>query len=112
MNQRVHQLQIENSHLLSMKTVQRLGCLLLRLSSWMQGKGGVFTLPYDKSIIAAQLGMNPATLSRMFTKLESKGVSKNGHEISIQDFTALSKCCCLHCPLSEHLCAGRRIPKK
>lgn len=104
----LYSLRIENGHLTTMNAPQRLSCLLLRLSAAMVGKGGTFNLPYDKSIIAAQLGMDPATLSRVFAKLEEKGVTNKGSEVHIQNFSKLSACCCCHCPVPEGECAGRR----
>jgi CRP/FNR family transcriptional regulator, dissimilatory nitrate respiration regulator len=53
------QLQIEHT---TLKTaLQRVGCLLLRLSANITGPGGVFTFPYDKKIAAQQLGMQRET---------------------------------------------------
>lgn len=104
----LHSLRIENGHLTTMSAPQRLSCLILRLSAYMVGKGGTFNLPYDKSIMAAQLGMDPATLSRVFTKLEEYGVTNQGAEVIIRDFSALSEGCCRQCPVPEGECQGRK----
>lgn len=87
---------------------QRTACLLLRLSSWMTGKGGTFKMPYEKSIAAEQLGMDQATISRALARLEDIGVSSSNGEIHIKNFSLLSKHCCPHCPIPSNRCGGRR----
>lgn len=109
MTDKINRLWVENSHLSTMKAEQRLSCLLLRLSSRMQGTGGAFSLPYDKSIIASQLGVELSTLSRLFSKLGTKDVICKGSEIRIDNFAALSACCCSQCPIPQGKCAGRRM---
>lgn len=109
MTNKVKNLRIENGNLANMNAPKRLSCLLLRLSSWMKGKGGSFPLPYDKSVMAAQLGIDPATFSRVLEKIKDKGVTHKGSEIHIKDFLPLSEYCCTHCPIPEGHCAGRRI---
>lgn len=88
---------------------QRVACLLLRLSSWMTGKGGTFKFPYKKSVAATQIGMDQATFSRALTRLEELGVTSKEGEISIREFSALSEYCCRGCPFSEGLCDGSRL---
>ncbi len=86
---------------------QRVACLLLRLSSWMVGAGGVFKLPYDKGMAATQLGMDQATFSRAMARLEDMDVFSRNGEFHIENFQTLSEHCCVHCPISEQQCAGR-----
>lgn len=109
MTNKIQSLRIENGNRDNMDAPQRLSCLLLRLSSWMTGKGGSFPLPYDKSVMAAQLGIEPATFSRALEKIKDKGVTYKGSEIHIKDFSPLSEYCCIHCPIPEGECDGRRI---
>ncbi len=86
---------------------QRVACLLLRLSSWMVGAGGVFKLPYDKGMAATQLGMDQATFSRAMARLEDLDVFSRNGEFHIENFQTLSEHCCVNCPISEQQCAGR-----
>lgn len=64
---------------------------LQRLAAWivaMQlhlGAGGKITLPYDKTLLAARLGVAPATLSRDFAALERYGVTVCGRTLTIDD---------------------------
>lgn len=109
MTDKINRLWVANSHLSTMKAEQRLSCLLLRLSSRMTGTGGTFSLPYHKSIIASQLGVELSTLSRVFSKLGAKGVTYKGSEVRINNFAALSACCCSQCPIPYDKCAGRRM---
>ncbi|MFA7276077.1 MAG: Crp/Fnr family transcriptional regulator [Pseudobdellovibrionaceae bacterium] len=111
MSREMHKLQIENEHMAIMNTAQRVGCLLLQLSSGMIGKGGTFSFPYDKSLAAARLGMKPETFSRALSQLKSYGVTSSGVEIQIADFHALAAYCCMHCSAEIQDCSGaaRRI---
>lgn len=91
-------------------TSRRVACLLLRLSSYMKGKGGTFKLPYGKSVAATQLGIDQATFSRGLANLETFGVSSVGNgEVRINDFSSLAEQCCPHCPIMGHQCKGRRL---
>ena len=62
---------------------------LERLAAWivvMQERAGSkaqITLPYDKAVLAARLGVDPATLSRDFARLESYGVTVHGRDLRI-----------------------------
>lgn len=109
MTDKIKNLRIENGNLANMDAPQRLSCLLLRLSSWMSGKGGSFPLPYDKSVMASQLGIAPATFSRVLEKMKERGVVHKGTEIHIENFLSLSEYCCNHCPIPDGHCAGRHI---
>lgn len=104
----IHNLLVKSGHMTSMSAPQRLSCLLLRISSHMVGKGASFPFPYSKSLAASQLGVNPATFSRILARLQEIGVFKRGTEIQIESFRRLSASCCYQCPLSSKQCAGRR----
>jgi CRP-like cAMP-binding protein len=97
MSKKINQLRLENEHMALMSTPQRVGCLLLELSENMQGKGGTFTFPYDKSLAAAQLGMKPETFSRALLQLKPIGVITKGAEITIDSFACLVEYSCGHC---------------
>ena len=64
---------------------------LQRLAAWivaMQRNAGVaaqLTLPFDKVMLAARLGVAPATLSRDFAALEHYGVRVHGRALTIED---------------------------
>jgi CRP-like cAMP-binding protein len=90
-------LQLENEHMALLSSPQRVGCLLLQLSSDMQGKGGTFTFPYDKSLAAMRLGMKAETFSRSLTQLKPLGVEVKGAEITINSFEKLINYSCSHC---------------
>lgn len=60
-----------------------------RLVAWILAMhrlgSGPIDLPYDKSVLAARLGMAPETLSRDFARLSSLGVSVKGRRLDIAD---------------------------
>lgn len=106
MSREMHKLQMENEHMAIMSAPQRVGCLLLQLSSGMIGKGGVFSFPYDKSLAAARLGMKPETFSRALVQLKPHGVESKGSEIKIDSFHCLAQYCCGHCSADLENCQG------
>lgn len=108
MSREMQKLQLENEHLSIMTAPQRVGCLLLQLSTGMQGKGGTFSFPYDKSLAAARLGMKPETFSRALSQLKPFGVNISGSEITINSFQCLVQYVCGHCSLHAGECRGAR----
>ncbi|MCW8834755.1 MAG: cyclic nucleotide-binding domain-containing protein [Rhodospirillales bacterium] len=76
-------------------TPQRLAGFLIDLLA--EGTTGEATvkLPYDKSLIAARLGMKPESLSRALAKLKRVGVTSSGSEVTIKDVGVLHDFCCL-----------------
>jgi CRP-like cAMP-binding protein len=72
---------------------QRLGTFLLRLCPAEKSKGVEIDLPYDKSLIARRLNIQPETFSRALKKLEPHGVGLEGKNIVIQDADQLARFC-------------------
>ena len=108
MSRDLRNLQMENEHLALMSAPQRVGCLLLQFSSGTAGAGGSFTLPYDKSLAAARLGMKPETFSRALQALKPVGVSVDGPRVTVASFGALVDYCCTHCSALPGECPGAR----
>lgn len=69
-------------------TVERLAAFLLRLTDVADGPATI-TLPVDKTLVAARLGMQPESLSRSFAKLRRHGVETKGGEVHVGDVAAL-----------------------
>lgn len=105
-------LQHGKEHMAIMNAPQRVGCMLLKLSGGIVGKGGTFMLPYDKSLAASNLGMKPETFSRALKELKTHGVTVKGSEITIDNFEALSEHCCGHCSSITGGCKGDRREEK
>lgn len=74
--------QIRDLKLLS--AAERLSAMLLALSPRRPGPVTV-TLPADRRLIAARLGITPQSLSRAFASLRPLGVSGNGRAVTIAD---------------------------
>lgn len=108
MSREMSKLQRENEHLAIMTAPQRVGCLLLQISSGMMGKGGTFPFPYDKSLAAARLGMKAETFSRALGQLKPYGVNVRGSEITIDSFHCLIQYVCGHCSSQNGECRGSR----
>lgn len=89
MSQRVHGLiaETERRHFLS--TPHRLAAFLADLLQTSDGLSSevhaVLTLPYDKGLIAARLGMTPESFSRALSKLKPEGITCQGNRVFIQD---------------------------
>lgn len=82
--------EIEQLKILSAE--QRLARFLLNLCHDETGACSV-SLPYEKSLIAARLGMKPETLSRSFAKLREAGIDAASTTIKITDVDELRKHC-------------------
>jgi len=67
---------------------QRVAEFLLELCSCETGSCTI-TLPYDKTLIAGRLGMQPQSLSRAFNRLEPHGVRIAHNQASIADVDKL-----------------------
>lgn len=76
--------------------VQRLAEFLVSLSLTEQGRCAL-ALPYDKSLIAGQLGLQPESLSRAFAKLRTIGVVVDASRVDVRDIATL-----------RQIAAGRR----
>ena len=69
-------------------SAERLAAFLLKLSPQDTG-AAVIRLPFDKSLIAGRLGMQPETFSRSLAKLRAVGVECKGSIVSVADVTVL-----------------------
>lgn len=67
---------------------QRVAEFLLELCNCAKGSCTI-TLPYDKTLIAGRLGMQPQSLSRAFNRLEVQGVTIMHNQATIADVAKL-----------------------
>lgn len=72
---------------------QRIGTFLLRLCPPGSAYNIEVDLPYDKSLIAGRLNIQPETFSRAFKKLESHGVTLKGRIATIENIERLETFC-------------------
>jgi CRP-like cAMP-binding protein len=87
-SQRMHQLVQQIEQLKAQSGVQRVAEFIASLSLVQQGKCAA-ALPYDKVLIAAQLGLTPESLSRAFAKLRAVGVAIDASQVVIKDIAKL-----------------------
>ena len=75
---------------------QKLLTCLERLANWLlhadaqSGGSGQFRLPFDKRLLASQLGMTPENLSRGLKYLSGHGACISGRNVTVADPMALS----------------------
>ncbi len=74
-------------------STQRVGWFLLRLFLEKGGRNMNLKLPYDKSLIAGYLGMQPETFSRTLQSLKEHGIDIDRNLISLPDVYALCNYC-------------------
>ncbi len=74
--------QIKNLKLRS--STERVGAYILSLSRTQKNRNRV-TLPYEKNLIASELGMTRENFSRTLSALQSHGIAVNGNTILIGD---------------------------
>lgn len=83
---------------------QRIACFLLRLTNHTNTGSATIHLPYDKTLIAARLGMQPETFSRALAKLkDATGIDIKGASVTLKDIQALTRYSCIACT-SEFPC--------
>lgn len=92
LSMRLRNLVLHIEQIQARSTPQRLGEFLLGLCDEKEG-ATILDLPYDKSLVAARLGMKPESLSRALAKLRAYGVSTNGHQIELSDVAKLHDFC-------------------
>ncbi len=88
----LHDLVGELEHLKTRNAEQRLGLFLLAMCG-DRVSPGIIRLPYEKSLIAARLGMTPESLSRCFSRLAKIGVKSDGRTVEIEDSDRLRTHC-------------------
>lgn len=72
---------------------QRIGTFLLRLCPPNRISNVIVNLPYDKSLIARRLNIQPETFSRALAQLKPHGVSMKKREITISNTASLADFC-------------------
>lgn len=88
----------EIEHLALQSAPQRIGCFLLRLFDQSRQDLVTIHLPYDKTLIAARLGMQPETFSRALKKLrDATDIQVTGSTVLIKDISKLSSFSCGTC---------------
>lgn len=94
----------ELEHMTVQNAPQRIGCFLLRLVNQSEQGSVVIHLPYDKTLLAARLGMQPETFSRALAKLkEQTGIRVNGATVEMDSLDQLVSYSCAACS-SEFPC--------
>lgn len=84
---------------------QRIGCFLLRLIDQKQTGSVIIKLPYDKTLVASRLGMQPETFSRAINKLKTNiKMDVKGSEIHVNNLQDLVDFACSACS-SEFPCS-------
>jgi len=84
----MHHLVQQVEHLKVQSGVQRVAEFLASLALTNQGKCAM-ALPYDKVLIAAQLGLTPESLSRAFGRLKTAGVAIDAARVVVKDIAKL-----------------------
>lgn len=92
MSRHLHRLVHEVECLKTRSAGQRLVEFLLRRCGADDG-AVVLSLPYDKNLIAARLGIKPESLSRLLNKLRELGVETHQNRVSITDVARLRDYC-------------------
>lgn len=83
---------------------QRIGCFLLRLTNQEEEGSVKIHLPYDKTLVASRLGMQPETFSRALNKLKDKtGIRVKGATVELDNLEQLTSYSCSACS-SEFPC--------
>jgi CRP-like cAMP-binding protein len=87
-SQHMHQLVQQVEQLKAQSGVQRVAEFLGSLSEAAHGHCAL-ALPYDKILIARQLGLTPESLSRAFARLRNIGVIVDASRVTVKDVAKL-----------------------
>lgn len=90
--------EVEIEHRTVQNAPQRIGCFLLQLAGNDRDiqQPGILKLPYDKTMIAKRLGMQPETFSRALARLRAEtGIDIEGSVIRIRDMKKLADYSCM-----------------
>ena len=85
----LHELVNQIEQLKSQTGAQRVASFLVGLCEGEAGPARV-RLPYDKMLIASQVGIKPESLSRAFARLREQGVTMHQQEAEIADIAVLA----------------------
>lgn len=85
-----HELVLEIEDMKGHTATQRLATFLVALAPEAHGPS-TFTLPYDKGLIAARLGMKPESLSRSIASLRKQGVQVLRGNVTVKDLDLLKE---------------------
>lgn len=92
MSRHLRRLIVQLEQVQAKSAPQRVASFLLRLHRG-DALSAAITLPYDKSLLAARLGMRPETFSRALSKLRDLGVRAQGSVVTIADPMSLRRFC-------------------
>ena len=93
LSKRLHYLVQHIEKVQTFSTPHRLAEFLIGLADGADEGAAVIRLPYDKSLVAARLGMKPESLSRALAKLRDLGVTTRGSEVRVADIERLRDFC-------------------
>ncbi|NTU76310.1 MAG: cyclic nucleotide-binding domain-containing protein [Alphaproteobacteria bacterium] len=93
MTQRVQRLISHQEQLTLRNAAQRVGWFLLNLRQAQNPNALEITLPYDKALIAAYLGIKPETFSRVLHNFRTIGFNIDRHRIVLPNVHALCEFC-------------------
>lgn len=106
-----HQQDKEIEHRSLQNASQRIGCFLLRLADQSVTGPVTLHLPYDKTLVASRLGMQPETFSRALAKLRDEtGIQIKGATIKMDSLKQLTDYSCSTCS-SEFPCKDLQAAK-
>jgi CRP-like cAMP-binding protein len=92
-SEHMHYLVQQVEHLKGQTGLQRVAEFLASFAREERGRS-TFALPYDKMLIARQLGLMPESLSRAFARLRAVGVSVNASTVTVEDVAKLRELAC------------------
>jgi CRP/FNR family transcriptional activator FtrB len=93
----LHELAARHEEVVKALKDMKLSSCLERLANWLiltnaaAGATGQFQIPFNKRMLATQLGMTPENLSRNFAALRAYGVKVSAREVTLKDVALLGR---------------------
>lgn len=97
LSEKLHGMAFKLGRFQTLSAPQRLGDFLLSLAG-AEDKTAAVKIPYEKSLLAASLGMKPESLSRAQVKLKHYGVETKGKKVILSNIAKLREYCLKHDP--------------
>ncbi len=89
-SQRMQNLMVQVEQLKAQSGTQRVAEFLASLAPVVNGPC-IVALPYDKTLIASRLGLQPESLSRAFARLRPFGVAVHSEHVAVNDVGRLHR---------------------
>lgn len=96
----------------NMTAVQRIVCFMQHLCTLHDFNPHGFELPYNKTLIASRLGIEPETFSRALAKISDYGITVKGTTVTMTNLDAIENKVCTSCSIAGNCPEHKMLEQK